>query len=475
MKKARYITAILIFLNLPIMMFSQSFQMETRTKQGIKYYLVLPKSFHKNKKYYLAIGLHGLGGNGSNFARILGMYSRNSNIILICPDANLNYRGGGLQWGYRKSDKLLLTLLKITRQEFKLEKRVLLFGFSQGANQAIYSALNYPKVFTHLACMSGGYKRLTKKQVKNSKKIKILFIHGNQPPAEQGVKIEIDKKIKIFKKAGAKNIARFIYPGMPHTIAPDEPIKVFKWFLGSKSWQKTTDGDYPKETASDTSNSNKNKADINAKNKQGWTRLHIAVLHGLIKDSKALIANGADVNIRGAGEMTPIFFAVLSGQFEMMRFLIKKGAGVDVQDIQGDTPLHYAFAPFPNIPNLSSTTIVQGRLKIIKFLIKIKGNNINIKNKNGNTPLHYAAVQSNVQFLSLLLDNGADVNAKNKSHASPLHYAALSGHEKIVRLLIKKGANVNAKALDGNRPLDLAKSKKVKKILIKAGAKKGKK
>ena len=65
-----------------------------------------------------------------------------------------------------------------------------------------------------------------------------------------------------------------------------------------------------------------------------------------------------------------------------------------------------------------------------------------------------------------------DINAKNKDGETALMLASSEGHLEIVKLLLlRKGADVNIKNNDGKTALDLAKTKEIKDLLRKAGAK----
>jgi ankyrin repeat protein len=52
-------------------------------------------------------------------------------------------------------------------------------------------------------------------------------------------------------------------------------------------------------------------------------------------------------------------------------------------------------------------------------------------------------------------------------------FASGYGHLKVVQALLAKGADVNAKNEWGGTALDITRSREVKELLIKAGAKKG--
>jgi len=81
--------------------------------------------------------------------------------------------------------------------------------------------------------------------------------------------------------------------------------------------------------------------DVNTKDKDGYTPLHLA---NNIEFTKLLIARGADVNANNKNGSTPLHMAVFTrkGRKEIVEILIANGADVNSKDIYGQTPLSLA-------------------------------------------------------------------------------------------------------------------------------------
>ena len=80
------------------------------------------------------------------------------------------------------------------------------------------------------------------------------------------------------------------------------------------------------------------EADVNAKDKDGWTPLHWAVREGYPEIAKLLIEHGADVNTMDYKGYTTLHL-VLDNP-EIAKLLIEHGADVNATDNYGDTLLH---------------------------------------------------------------------------------------------------------------------------------------
>jgi ankyrin repeat protein len=80
-------------------------------------------------------------------------------------------------------------------------------------------------------------------------------------------------------------------------------------------------------------------------------------------------------------------------------------------------------------------------------------------------PLGTAAFVRSVPLARILLDAGADPDGGEEGGSGALHSAAQSGDEALVRLLLERGADPARATSDGVRPIDLASSDALRRLL----------
>ena len=234
--------------------------------------------------------------------------------------------------------------------------------------------------------------------------------------------------------------------------------------------------------------------DINKKNKDGWTALHIAASKNRLEIVELLIENGAEVDSKGdpstvfiwQGGFTPLHYATVNGHKDIVELLINRGAQVNAKTDNGFTPRDWAIKrSHTHIADLLKTYggktssihthVRDGDLAGVQAYLDA-GVDINARDENGSTPLHWAALEGHKDIVELLINRGAEVNATSEIGGwTPLHMAASKNHIQVVSFLIKKGADEDAKAIIGGwTPLHWAASEdydQIVKLLIDNGAK----
>lgn len=123
---------------------------------------------------------------------------------------------------------------------------------------------------------------------------------------------------------------------------------------------------------------------------------------------------------------------------------------------------------------LMQQAVTDGDLQTIKALITREGNSaVEEREPNGLPPIMRAIFEDQPASLKFLLDAGADVSAKDPEDWTALHVAAamddFEAAEMILSIAARKGLDMTStENMDGERPIDLADSLEMARLLLHA-------
>ncbi|XP_039606309.1 poly [ADP-ribose] polymerase tankyrase-1 isoform X1 [Polypterus senegalus] len=226
-------------------------------------------------------------------------------------------------------------------------------------------------------------------------------------------------------------------------------------------------------------------ANVNEKNKDFMTPLHVAAERAHNDVMEVLQKHGAKINALDTMGQTALHRAALAGHLQTCRLLLSYGADPAIISLQGFTAAQMGNEAVQqilneNIPVRNSDVDYRlleaakaGDLDTVKQLCSPQ--NVNCRDLEGrhSTPLHFAAGYNRVSVVEYLLHHGADVHAKDKGGLVPLHNACSYGHYEVAELLVRHGASVNVADLWKFTPLHEAAAKgkyEICKLLLKHGA-----
>ena len=164
----------------------------------------------------------------------------------------------------------------------------------------------------------------------------------------------------------------------------------------------------------------KHDMDLNTKDSNGWTALHLAARAQKQESVAFLLDAGMDVDTPGLDGVTPMMLAAREGHHTMVRYLLKQGAKTELKDQKHRTALMLA--------------IDGGHASCVEELAPYSRNQLD-------TALLYAAAQGKHQVIETLTSFGASVYVRHEGGMTPLMLAAQKGYSKTVDALLESGAN----------------------------------
>uniref|UniRef100_F6VZQ7 Ankyrin repeat domain 7 n=1 Tax=Monodelphis domestica TaxID=13616 RepID=F6VZQ7_MONDO len=176
------------------------------------------------------------------------------------------------------------------------------------------------------------------------------------------------------------------------------------------------------------------KHDLNKRDKEHRTPLHLACANGYPDVVSLLVERKCKLNIRDSENRSPLIKAVQSQHEECATILLENKAEPNLVDINKNTALHYA--------------VCGHNVSLVIKLLEHKANT-EAQNKDGHTPLLLAITENNPEMVSILLRKGADVNAADKFQRTALMLAVGGEPTGIVSILLQYDVDLSCQDIYG--------------------------
>jgi len=201
-------------------------------------------------------------------------------------------------------------------------------------------------------------------------------------------------------------------------------------------------------------------ADVNRKNKDGYTALHLAAANNKHHIVKVLLSHGADINSTYSDGARPIHWAAYGAHLLTVKMLVEKGTYLDSTVMRsaickpGNAPiikyLHSKGCPLP--PNPLLVALDNENYSSVKFLVKCGAD----PNERYEPHTILDLYLDTPEAVVALCEAGADVNLL--SNGRSIVWRAVNtykGNLTLLKTLCKYRANLNVRDYAGQTPLHI--------------------
>ena len=183
----------------------------------------------------------------------------------------------------------------------------------------------------------------------------------------------------------------------------------------------------------------RNGAGVEVFNKSGNNSLHMICYHSLTQLFQDIISlprsvlKSLDIDMKNSEGLSYIHIAIKTNNIELVKILTEYPSQINCRDnLLNETPLHYSC-------KLSNYSITAYLLQTFSQIIYI-----NSRNDNGFTPFLLACtINDNYKIIKLLLKHNINIKIKCENGFDALYYAVQRGDLLLLKLLIKNGLDYN--------------------------------
>ncbi|MDH3942871.1 MAG: hypothetical protein OEV06_02095 [Anaerolineae bacterium] len=183
---------------------------DLRVRESYDYYLFAPPSYDGSQYWPAFIGIHGQGGSGRDCLRTWMDHADEYNFILICP----NMPGTADGWVQTEGEDYLVGILGEVSQEYLIESRSFLAGFSAGGQFVYGYTLRYPAFVSGVSVIStGNYSSITNPAAGH---VPFLITVGDQDTNRITIAADLHNQLTL----SGFDSSYYLIEGAEHEISP---------------------------------------------------------------------------------------------------------------------------------------------------------------------------------------------------------------------------------------------------------------
>ena len=181
------------------------------------------------------------------------------------------------------------------------------------------------------------------------------------------------------------------------------------------------------------------RANINARDINGFTPLELAVEYGHTDVVKALLnEKGIDLNLEANRRYSLLHLAARYGHTDTLKELLEKDY-IDVNTKGSIGSINRGALVMEDATPLEVASRY-GHIGVLSALLERDDIDVNTKND----ALRLASMYGHLDVVKKLLDKGADVNSLDENRESALYHASERGHIDVAKELVARGAEIEA-------------------------------
>ncbi len=196
--------------------------------------VVVPEGLDPEAPAPLIVALHGSGGRGEDFVEVYRDAAAQVGAVLVVPDGLRPAGNGGYSWTFRdEAEWMVMHAIEQAKARHPIDDdRIILTGFSMGANTTLDVGLKHPGVFAGLVPVCGHWDEGVMRIGEGEDQPRVVLMIGASDPWARTFR----EAHRVLDERGIENRLR-VYPGVGHGYPADSDeqlVKAFNFVLGQE-------------------------------------------------------------------------------------------------------------------------------------------------------------------------------------------------------------------------------------------------